>query len=50
MMMNVLAVGLEIDDRQLDALRGRCVQAVKKSSGSITFKDVVMEKNYGGAK
>ncbi len=50
MMMNVLAVGLEIDDRQLDRLRGRCVQEVKKSNGSITFKDVVLEKNYGGAK
>ncbi len=49
MMMNVLAAGLEIDDRQLDALRWRCVQNVKKSNGSITFKDVVQEKKYGGA-
>jgi len=50
MMMNVLAVGLEIDDRQLDRLRGRCVQDVKKSNGSITFKNVVLEEKYGGAK
>jgi len=50
MMMNVLAVGLEIDDRQLDRLRGRCVQEVKKSNGSITFKNVVLEEKYGGTK
>ena len=48
MMMNVLAIGLEIDDTQMDQLRGRCIQEVKKSNGSITFKDVVQAKNYGG--
>ena len=48
MMMNVLAAGLEIDDTQMDQLRGRCIQEVKKSNGSITFKDVVQAKNYGG--
>ena len=26
MMMNVLAIGLEIDDTQMDRLRGQCVQ------------------------
>ena len=40
MMMNVLAAGLEIDASQLDALRWQCVQAVKKTNGSITFKNV----------
>ena len=48
MMMNVLAIGLEIDDTQMDRLRGQCIQEVKKSNGSITFKDVVQAKNYGG--
>ena len=48
MMMNVLAIGLEIDDTQMDRLRWQCVQEVKKSNGSITFKDVVKAKNYGG--
>ncbi len=46
MMMNVLAAGLEIDNTQLDALRWRCVQEVKKTNGTITFKDT-LEKNQG---
>ncbi len=46
MMMHVLAAGLEIDSSQLDALRGRCVQEVKKTSGTITFKDTLL-KNQG---
>jgi len=46
MMMNVLAAGLEIDASQLDALRWRCVQEVKKTNGTITFKDT-LAKNQG---
>jgi len=46
MMMNVLAAGLEIDSTQLDALRWRCVQEVKKTNGTITFKDT-LKKNQG---
>ena len=41
MMMNVLAAGLEIDSSQLDALRWRCVQEVKKTNGTISFKDTL---------
>ena len=41
MMINVLAAGLEIDSSQLDALRWRCVQEVKKTNGTITFKDTL---------
>ena len=48
MMMNVLAAGLEIDESQLDKLRWRCVQNVKKTNGSITFKDTLREHNNGG--
>ena len=48
MMMNVLAAGLEIDESQLDDLRWRCVQNVKKTNGSITFKDTLKEHNDGG--
>ncbi len=44
MMMNVLAIGLEIDSSQMDRLRGQCVQAVKRSNGTITFKDTVRER------
>ncbi len=44
MMMNVLAIGLEIDADQMDRLRGQCVQAVKKSNGSISFKGTVLER------
>ena len=45
MMMNVLAAGLEIDASQLDALRWRCVQEVKKVNGTISFKDT-LTKNH----
>ena len=48
MMMHVLAAGLEIDNRQLDALRWQCVQEVKKTNGGIKFKDVLQEHDNGG--
>ena len=48
MLMNVLAEGLEIDESQLDDLRWRCVQNVKKTNGSITFKDTLREYDNGG--
>ena len=41
MVMNVLAAGMEIHDDQLRALRGRCIQDVKKTSGSISLDDAV---------
>ena len=44
-MMNVLASGMEIDPVTLDRLRGRCVQEVKRTNGSITFKDAVNYQN-----
>ena len=46
MMMNVLAMGLEVDVSQLDDLRWRCVQEIKKVNGTISFKDT-MAKNQG---
>ena len=46
MMMNVLAAGLEIDVSQLDDLRWRCVQEIKKVNGTISFKDT-LAKNQG---
>ena len=48
MMMNVLAEGLEINESRLDDLRWRCVQNVKKTNGSITFKDTLREYDNGG--
>ena len=47
MMMHVLAAGLEIDDSQLDDLRWRCVQEVKKTNGGISFKDTLREHGNG---
>ena len=47
MMMHVLAAGLEIDNAQLDELRWRCVQEVKKTNGGIKFKDVLREHDNG---
>ena len=46
MIMNVLAAGLEIDTSQLDDLRWRCVQEIKKVNGTISFKDT-LAKNQG---
>ena len=47
MMMNVIAAGLEINESQLDDLRWRCVQNVKKTNGSITFQDTLKEHDNG---
>ena len=47
MVMNVLAAGMEIPDDQLQALRGRCVQNVKKTNGSVTL-DKAVEYQKGG--
>ena len=43
MMMHVLAMGLEVNTSQLDALRWQCVQEDKKTNGSITFKETLKE-------
>ena len=47
MMMNVLAAGMEIPDEQLRSLRERCVQNVKKTSGSVTL-DAAVRYQRGG--
>ena len=47
MVMNVLAAGMEIPDEQLKALPGRCVQDVKKTSGSISLDDAVCYQRGG---
>lgn len=44
MMMNVMAAGL--DTSQLEQMRWQCVQEVKRTNGTITFKDI-MGKNQG---
>ncbi len=41
MMMNVMAVAMEVDKNELDRLRADCVRNVKRTSGSISFKDAV---------
>lgn len=46
MMMHVLAMGLEVNTDQLDQLRWQCVQEVKKTNGSITFKET-LQQNQG---
>ena len=45
MMMNVLAAAVEIDPAELREQRGRSIQSVKKTGGSIRFEDVV-DKSY----
>lgn len=44
--MNVFAAGLEINSEELDPQRGRCVRDVKRTSGAISFKDVVKYQNH----
>ena len=41
MMMNVIASMGEIDKTTLDRLRGKCVDDVKKSTGSLKFEDAM---------
>ena len=41
MMMNVVAAGTELDDINLRRLRGKCVDDVKKSIGSVNFDEVL---------
>ncbi len=41
MMMNVLASELDTSPNTLEQMRGRCIQEVKKTIGSITFADAV---------
>jgi len=41
MMMNVLASELDTSPETLEQMRGRCIQEVKKTIGSITFVDAV---------
>ncbi len=45
MVMNVLAAGMEIPDDQLQRLRGRCIQNVKKPNGSVTLEEAVRYPN-----
>lgn len=41
MMMNVLASELDTSLETLERMRGRCIQEVKKTGGSIAFTDAV---------
>jgi len=41
MMMNILASNAEIDEALLQKLRGKCINDVKKTIGSVTFEEVV---------
>lgn len=38
MMMHILAVSYEIDDSYLRTLRGRCVEEVRRSNGTISLE------------
>jgi len=41
MMMNVVAAGADVDDISLQRLRGKCVDDVKKSIGTVNFDEVL---------
>ena len=45
MMTNVLAVGMEISEENLDLLRGRCVREVKKTNGGVDLRHAIRHQN-----
>lgn len=47
MMMQVLAAGMEVDPATLESLRAQCVREVKKTNGSISFKDAAELQQSG---
>ena len=47
MVMNVLAAGMEIPEEQLRSLRERCIQNVKRTSGSVTLDKAVSYQKGG---
>lgn len=47
MMMNVLAVGMEVPAEDLEKLRAQCVRNVKTTNGSISYKEA-QERQSGG--
>ncbi|WP_026889880.1 hypothetical protein [Lacrimispora aerotolerans] len=40
MMMNILSTTADVDENTLRKLRGKCVEDVKQSVGSVTFENV----------
>ena len=44
MMMNIVAANVDVDETTLGMLRGKCVQDVKRSVGSVNFEDVHEQK------
>lgn len=47
MMMNVLAVQMDVPDEDLKKLRAQCVRDVKATNGSITYKDAQDRQSRG---
>ncbi|MBP3399507.1 MAG: hypothetical protein J6K75_07105 [Erysipelotrichaceae bacterium] len=45
MIMNLLAANLEIKDDTMSALRRKCIDELKKSSGSLSFKKTMNKMN-----
>jgi len=41
MMMNVMAVAMEVDKDELERLRADCVRNVKRTRGAVSFKDAM---------
>lgn len=47
MMMNVLAVQMNVPDEDLKKLRAQCVRDVKATNGSISYKDAQERQSRG---
>lgn len=46
MLMNIMAGKLDVEDVDLKKLRGKCIEEVKRSNGSITFDDILRYQRH----
>lgn len=45
MMMHIIAYDVELDETQLEKLRGKCIADIKRTNGQISFKDILKFQN-----
>lgn len=45
MMMHIIAYDVDLDEAQLEKLRGKCISDIKRTNGQIGFKDILKYQN-----
>ena len=43
--MNILALGMNVADEEIQELRGKCYHTIKKQRGKYTFEDALADAN-----